>query len=244
MSAIPHTRSRIPGKIDSKAATSWTPSSLSNVYAWYDPESLELSDNDAVASWPSILETSVTFAQATGSKQPLLKTNIVNGHSVVRFDGIDDTLLSPNLEMTVGNLFFVVRFANSLPDRRFWSQQTTSTGGALMFSGTNFIAVTSGGNVGTPALWTTAALDTWYVLVTEHTATTTSLYVNGTLTGSTNIPAKYDVPILLCGKLLDTYGTCTAADIAMFGIVRGGVLNSSERSTAEDALMTRFGISA
>lgn len=241
MSAIPHTRSRIPGKIDNKAISIWSPVLLPGVYGWYDPDSLGLSDDDPVASWPSTLATTLTWTQATGGKQPLLKTNILNGHSVVRFDGSDDSLISPNLGMTTGNLFFVVRFATSLPDRRFWSAQAGGFSGSLMFAGTSFAAVTGVG--GTTAIWTTPAINTWYVLAIEHAATTITVYVNGASVGSINQNSTYGV-IGLCETLLGSYGTCTAADIATFGIVKGAALSSDNRAEAEQYLMARFGISA
>lgn len=211
--------------------------------AWYDADAFSLPDLTAISTWPSTLATQINFSQGTTTKQPVLKTNVINGHSAVSFDGIDDTLVSPNLSMTTGNLFFVVRFTSTLPDRRFWSQMSSPPTGALMFSGSNFVAVSSGGGTATPALWTTAASNTWYVLSTEHTASTINLHVNGVYIGTANTGSFYHA-IGLCSKLYDQYGLCMAADIAMFGIVSGTPLDGSERASVENALMIRFGISA
>lgn len=49
-------------------------------------------DGTSVSSWVDKALTN-TVTQATGSKQPVFKTNIINGKSVIRFDGVDDFLL-------------------------------------------------------------------------------------------------------------------------------------------------------
>ena len=219
------------------------PEGITNVLAWYDADALSLPDLTPIPTWPSTLAAQIDFSQGTTTKQPVLKTNVINGHSAVSFDGIDDTLVSPDLSMTTGNLFFVVRFTSTLPNRRFWSQMSSPWDGALMFSGSDFVAVSSGGGTATPALWTTAASNTWYVLSTEHTASTINLHVNGVSTGTANTGSFYHV-IGLCSALYTYAGLYTAADIAMFGIVNGTPLDGSERASVENALMNRFGISA
>lgn len=50
-------------------------------------------DGDAVSSW-SPHSTGGALQQGTGGRQPLYKTNINNGLAAVRFDGVDDFLLT------------------------------------------------------------------------------------------------------------------------------------------------------
>lgn len=65
--------------------------------AWYDAADIALADNDPVSSWTDKSGNGNTLAQGTGSKQPLYKTNIINGLPVVRFDGTDDNLIDTSI---------------------------------------------------------------------------------------------------------------------------------------------------
>lgn len=49
----------------------------------------------AIATWANAAPTGATgnFTQATGSQQPTIQRNVVNGRSGVLFDGVDDMLL-------------------------------------------------------------------------------------------------------------------------------------------------------
>lgn len=49
-----------------------------------------LNDGDAVSSWTD--SQSSVAATSSGTERPILKKNIQNGHSVLRFDGVDDFL--------------------------------------------------------------------------------------------------------------------------------------------------------
>lgn len=77
------------------AAPSFDPSTVSGLVAWYIADDLALADATAVSSWTDRAGTPHNAVQATGTKQPLYKTAILNGHAVLRFDGIDDFLRSP-----------------------------------------------------------------------------------------------------------------------------------------------------
>jgi len=61
---------------------------------WLDAGSLNLSNDDPVSSWPSLVEEThiPALTQGVSSRQPLFKTNVLNGQPVVRFDGTDDYL--------------------------------------------------------------------------------------------------------------------------------------------------------
>jgi len=68
------------------------PSDISGLALWLKADALSLNNNDPVASWTDSSGLANDATQATGSKQPLYKTNIVNGKPVVRFDVTDDVL--------------------------------------------------------------------------------------------------------------------------------------------------------
>lgn len=72
------------------------PSSIAGLALWLKADSLGLADGAAVAAWPDSSGTGNDATQATGALQPILKRGIINGRSVVRFDGANDYMSFPN----------------------------------------------------------------------------------------------------------------------------------------------------
>jgi hypothetical protein len=70
------------------------PSQVAGLIAWYEADRISgvSADATAVASWTDLSGLGHHLVQATGAKQPLLKTAIVSGYPVVRFDGSNDFL--------------------------------------------------------------------------------------------------------------------------------------------------------
>jgi len=84
-------------------------------------ESLRGADGSAISEWPSFSRPyanptgvggSGNWAgiQATGTKQPVCKTNILNGYPVARFDGTDDFFNIPNTGSGMGNFSYFAVF--------------------------------------------------------------------------------------------------------------------------------------
>lgn len=67
-------------------------SSVPTLRCWLKADALALADNAAVVTWTDSHTSANSPTQATGTAQPLNKTNIINGLPVVRFDGVDDRL--------------------------------------------------------------------------------------------------------------------------------------------------------
>jgi len=82
-----------PRRVDALVGGS-DPSTISGLTLWMIADDLALIDGAAVSVWPNDRGSGAgTFDQGTGSAKPVYKTGIVNGHSVVRFDGTGDFLL-------------------------------------------------------------------------------------------------------------------------------------------------------
>lgn len=74
-------------------AAAFSPTSISGLQLWLDASQITgLNDGDAVATWSDLSGNAQHATQATASKRPLYKTNILNGKPVVRCDGVDDVL--------------------------------------------------------------------------------------------------------------------------------------------------------
>lgn len=76
-------------------AAPFAPTDIAGLKLWLRAGSLSLSDGDPVSSWTDLSGNANHAVQASGTKQPLFKTAIINGKDVVRFDGVDDVLVAP-----------------------------------------------------------------------------------------------------------------------------------------------------
>jgi hypothetical protein len=70
------------------------PTLYTNLSAWWDADFLSYADatpiDNASAKWTDRSGNSNHLIQATSAKRPLLKTSIINGKKIVRFDGAGD----------------------------------------------------------------------------------------------------------------------------------------------------------
>jgi hypothetical protein len=89
MRATLKTRQKNPGLRPAVAADG-----LSGLQVWFDASTLTDADGTALSTWPDSSGNG-NAATSTGTARPLVKTNILNGKRVVRFDGSDDIMTSP-----------------------------------------------------------------------------------------------------------------------------------------------------
>ena len=69
-----------------------------NLSLWLDASNIDaasnatLSDGDAIGEWKDLTGNNKSVIQATESKKPIVNNDMLNGKSVVRFDGSNDHL--------------------------------------------------------------------------------------------------------------------------------------------------------
>ena len=68
------------------------PASIASLRLWLRGDDIGASDLSPVSLWPDASGSGNDVEQATGMKMPTFQAAQLNGHSFVRFDGIDDTL--------------------------------------------------------------------------------------------------------------------------------------------------------
>src|ERR1017187_602338 len=90
---------------------SWDPSAISGLTGWWKADTLALSDGAAVSRWTAT--AGPALAQATGTKQPIYKTNIINGLPVVRFNGTSDMMAAGSAIANTAMVFVVAKFNGS-----------------------------------------------------------------------------------------------------------------------------------
>lgn len=77
------------------APRTWAPTDIAGLVEWFSAQTITGNDGDAIggaASWTGARGT--TTSQPTAGSRPILKKNIVNGKQVVRFDGLNDALVT------------------------------------------------------------------------------------------------------------------------------------------------------
>lgn len=133
-------------------ATPFAPDQLANLALWLKADSISPADGSAVASLADSAGSGLTFAQATGTKQPLWIASGIGGKPALDFDGIDDFLIigSSSLGQNVSGLTMcVVARSDTVvaADRRLFglSGNTISTSRAIIYQGRNTLATYGAG---------------------------------------------------------------------------------------------------
>ena len=91
--------------------------SRTKLFAKYVADSIGVSDGTGVVQWNNLKGTaSLNLRQSTSAFRPVLKTNIINGHSVVRFDGLATFMDTTTAGLNLGEAeVYVVIKANADP---------------------------------------------------------------------------------------------------------------------------------
>ena len=86
---------------------------LNGLDLWYKADALGLSDGQLVSTWPNSVAGGVSATQGNANKQPVFRTNQINGLPAVVFDGLNSTngdalvtSYTPPGGMTVFAVFF------------------------------------------------------------------------------------------------------------------------------------------
>jgi hypothetical protein len=79
------------GGTDDSAAP---PPVVDKLFSWHVADHVAVAPDAAIPGWTDSSGWGRHLLQPTGAKQPLLKRGVLNGHAVVRFDGLNDTLQS------------------------------------------------------------------------------------------------------------------------------------------------------
>jgi hypothetical protein len=98
-----------------------TPASFPGLVAWWKADSFSLADGTAIGgagkAWIDQSGNNNHATQASGTLQPVFKTNVVNGKPIIRFDGVNDllTMTSQILLQPIGTAHdFTVIFVGSV----------------------------------------------------------------------------------------------------------------------------------
>src|SRR5690554_1796669 len=68
------------------------PDQLPELAAWWSADSIQANNGDAIETWTTNNNEFMFVTQSDADARPTLQTNVLNGHPVLRFDGVDDYL--------------------------------------------------------------------------------------------------------------------------------------------------------
>lgn len=89
----------------------FSPLRLAGLALWLDASQLALSNGAAVTSWTDRSGNSKHASQSDPAKQPLFYQNIFNGKGAVWFDGVNDCLQTPAMDLTGTQAVTVIALA-------------------------------------------------------------------------------------------------------------------------------------
>lgn len=123
---------KIPITGSLKPGSSAIPLSISNLYLWLKADGINATDNDEVTTWKD-LSGNNRNAVGNGTTKPIYKQAIVNGSSIVRFNGTNYFSLGDFSALTAGEVFVVLKYAGG--GNGFWNFGTSGSVSHYDFSG-------------------------------------------------------------------------------------------------------------
>ncbi len=119
------------------ARAAWRPEFFSSLTLDLNADLLTGNDGDALAAWnnSALTGSGNNYAQSVAGNKPLLKRNIINGHSVVRFDGVNDfmsTSFAPAAAQST-SVFLVFKAASSTGTKGVYIIKDASATGTTLY---------------------------------------------------------------------------------------------------------------
>lgn len=240
--------------------SSFYPGFVPNLKLWLRADNPTLiatkADDDYVGGWYDDSGFGYDAVQATGGAQPRYKTNIVNGKPVIRFDGSDDVMNTPDIMTATaspGTVMFWVMKRNTIGganDKFFWSFRNNSQASGTLFVGVLEHAVgfpnavrwnVNPGSSSEPISTGTADTFTVYALAFASASSVTP-YVNGV--AGTAFAVHGDISStnqVRLGNVGSVGSNAAAYDMAEM-IWYEGILSTANRNAVIGYLGSKYGI--
>ena len=226
------------------ARGSFTPPQLANMVFWGDANTLAGGDGALISSFTD-LSGNANHATASGSLRPTLKTNIVNGKQVLRFDGTDDVMAWPNLfgAATTGTLVVMIK-ANADPaasaiTSKPWDLAKTGAVGSSAHSYTDgFIYEHFGSDTSVQAMPKPSSAASFHAYSVTIQANKMVIHWNGVIIGGQD----FSSPGFLAAPTLSDGTSKYAGDIAEIMLYKV-VLSRAELKTINTYLAAKYAVS-
>lgn len=212
------------------------PFNLSNTIFYSEAQFLTYENNAKVKKWRERSGNGRHLAQSDPAKQPIFITGAIDGKPCVRFDGVNDFLISGawSYNQPVCVSLVLKRYNNHFK----YLYSSIDAAGVAMFQGdgasNDLVSMYAGAGSGDP----NGAIDSgvWYLVTAEYNTTSSKIYENGTQVGSTGNPGSNNGNGLILGNRQDFSLPCQM-DVAAVVIYL-----TSERSNVETYLLDEYSL--
>jgi hypothetical protein len=221
----------------------FSPSEVSNMKLWLDAadSSTITHSSNAVSQWSDKSGNNKHATQSTADNKPTLTSSVLNGKSVISFDGSNDYLTASALNISQPYSIFVVAKTTGGSGRDYIFDGVTNDSHrsmvALNKSGTvqiqASIGVWSNSNISTPA--------GYFTFSSIYNGTNGLVGINGTTVSSFNTGSRNLSNGLRIGANWTANGDFLGGDIAELLIV-DAALNTSDRQSIEGYLAHKWGL--
>lgn len=222
----------------------FSPTDIAGLQLWLDASQITgLVDNEPVTTWVDASGNNRNAA-SSGTSRPLYKTNVLNGKPVLRFDGANDYMATPNVLNTDIHTIFVIAKANGTEEDIIGSGSLIS-GDILIMRFTNLFrghfwtnnSPNAVDSVGTEtAAWTlyNQEVNSAQIITRRNGIQDNAANIVGTKQGVTR-------PIIVGNRTGVYSGGFLNGDVAEV-IVYNTALSTENRQLLETYLMTKYGI--
>jgi len=227
---------------------SFSPEQVSGLTMWCEASELSLNDGDAVQTFTDLSGNNHSPTQAVLAKRPTYKTNIINGHAALLFDGLTDgngdvlrVGFTRALPQTVFAVFQVVTPADT--KIIFSGYDNPGRLSAYLYStGGSGLRISSGVDLEYPA----AGTDTWQIWVFEYNGASSNIYKAGSVVKSGNAGTSVENGITIgASPYFERFGTNAGTCINMYlasQLIYDRILTTSERNAVGAWLAEKYGL--
>lgn len=221
------------GVIPGSAVAAFSPSDVAGLKLWLKPETIALPDGTAVGTWTDSSGQGNNATQATAANKPLYKTGIVNGKPVVRFDAVDDGMVTTlSLAVAPFSIFLVYAYNGTIANQRRVIQGSNNW---LIGPWSNKYDYFDGSAFRAAAPAAPQGVFKYFSLIVG--AANTSYYINGTL-NQTSANVSFPATVGLgTGGLNADPAESDVAEVVIYNVDA-----SASRANIENYLKTRFGL--
>lgn len=210
-------------------------SDIAGCRLWLKADALTLIDGAAVSSFTDFSGNANHATQGTGANQPVYKTSILNGKSVVRF-ATNDYLTTPQVQMALSTFFVVYANRTGTNGSFHGGNGSAATGGSPLQRNTQ-VSPTDAGNISLSP--DTLNDQNLYAATYNYTADTYAVWLNGVANGTS--AAAHTVNTALFVTIGAGYGEFLNGDIAEV-LIYDSVLSADDRLRVERYLMNKYGL--
>lgn len=210
------------------------PFNLANTVFYSEAQFLTYENGAKVRKWRERSGNGRHLAQSDPTKQPLFITSAIDGKPCVRFDGVNDSLISGawSYSQPICVSMVIKRYNNAFK----YLYSSIDTYGVAMFQGDGStddkVSLYAGTGSGDP----NGAIDSgvWYLVTAEYNGSSSKIYENGVQVGSTGNPGTSNGNGFVLGNRWDFSLPCQI-DVAAVVIYL-----TSERSNVETYLLDEY----